>query len=198
MSESREAENLAHASMGAGRDRRPPAEAARRQAPPAYPKGAQRGPPPVSARTAGGEAQAAAGLGGRRRRRARPAPSARLRARPQPPGAVGSLREGTEETPTLSRLGVTGNLERTLESTNPCESMLEIVRRTERNVTRWCPGEMALRWTVAGMLEAETAVSNDHRLARPGHPRRRHRNATTSTAVTPRQLAPRPRRPLLS
>ena len=71
------------------------------------------------------------------------------------PGAVGSLREGMEETLTLTRLGVSGNLRRTLESTNPCESMLEIVRRTQRNVKRWSSGEMALRWTAAGMLEAE-------------------------------------------
>jgi putative transposase len=33
--------------------------------------------------------------------------------------------------------------------------MLEIVRRTQRNVKRWSSGAMALRWTAAGMLEAE-------------------------------------------
>jgi putative transposase len=71
------------------------------------------------------------------------------------PGAAASLREGLEETLTLTRLGVSGNLKRTLESTNPCESMIEIVRRTQRNVKRWGSGEMALRWTAAGMLEAE-------------------------------------------
>ena len=71
------------------------------------------------------------------------------------PGAAGSLREGLEETLTLTRLGVSGSLKRTLESTNPCESMIEIVRRTQRNVKRWSSGEMALRWTAAGMLEAE-------------------------------------------
>ncbi|MGH2841697.1 MAG: IS256 family transposase [Solirubrobacteraceae bacterium] len=71
------------------------------------------------------------------------------------PGAAGSLREGMEETLTLTRLGVGGQLKRTLESTNPCESMIEIVRRTQRNVKRWSSGEMALRWTAAGMLEAE-------------------------------------------
>ncbi len=71
------------------------------------------------------------------------------------PGAAGSLREGIEETLTLTRLGVRGNLKRTLESTNPCESMIEIVRRTQRNVKRWSSGEMAPRWTAAGMLEAE-------------------------------------------
>ena len=71
------------------------------------------------------------------------------------PGAAGSLREEMEETLTLNRLGINGSLKRTLESTNPCESMIEIVRRTQRNVKRWSSGEMALRWTAAGMLEAE-------------------------------------------
>jgi putative transposase len=71
------------------------------------------------------------------------------------PGAAGSLREGIEETLTLTRLGIRGQLKRTLASTNPCESMLEIVRRTQRNVKRWSSGEMGLRWTAAGMLEAE-------------------------------------------
>src|SRR5919197_713982 len=71
------------------------------------------------------------------------------------PGAAGSLREGIEETLTLTRLGVSDNLKRTLASTNPCESMIEIVRGTQRNVKRWSSGEMALRWTAAGVLEAE-------------------------------------------
>jgi putative transposase len=101
------------------------------------------------------------------------------------PGAAGSLREGLEETLTLTRLGVSGNLKRTLESTNPCESMLEIVRRTQRNVKRWSSGEMALRWTAAGMLEAEkqfrkiigyrdlatliVAIERDHTRRRAAH-----------------------------
>jgi hypothetical protein len=71
------------------------------------------------------------------------------------PGAAASLREGLEETLTLTRLGIRGNLKRTLESTNPCESMIECVRRSARNVKRWQSGEMCLRWTAAGMLEAE-------------------------------------------
>jgi putative transposase len=33
--------------------------------------------------------------------------------------------------------------------------MIEFVRRTSRNVKRWQSGEMCLRWTAAGMLEAE-------------------------------------------
>ncbi len=71
------------------------------------------------------------------------------------PGAAGSLREGLEETLTLTRLGIRGSLKQTLESTNPCESMIGGVRTTSRNVKRWSSGDMALRWTAAGMLEAE-------------------------------------------
>jgi hypothetical protein len=33
--------------------------------------------------------------------------------------------------------------------------MIEICRRTSRNVKNWSSGEMCLRWTAAGMLEAE-------------------------------------------
>ena len=38
--------------------------------------------------------------------------------------------------------------------TNPVESMIEIVRDHSRNVKRWQPGDMRLRWAAAGMLEA--------------------------------------------
>jgi putative transposase len=71
------------------------------------------------------------------------------------PGAAASLREGLEQTLTVIRLGVRGRLRRTLVSTNPCESMIETVRRIARNVKRWQSGDMCLRWTAAGMLEAE-------------------------------------------
>jgi putative transposase len=71
------------------------------------------------------------------------------------PGAAASLREGLEETLTVTRLDVKGKLKKTLTSTNPCESMIECVRRTSRNVKHWHNGEMCLRWTAAGMLEAE-------------------------------------------
>jgi len=33
--------------------------------------------------------------------------------------------------------------------------MIEFTRRTSRNVKRWQSGDMCLRWTAAGMLEAE-------------------------------------------
>jgi len=71
------------------------------------------------------------------------------------PDAAASLREGMDETLTLMRLGIDGQLAKTLASTNPCESMIEIVRHTQRNVKRWRDGDMRKRWTAAGMLLAE-------------------------------------------
>jgi transposase-like protein len=71
------------------------------------------------------------------------------------PDAGHSLREGLDDTLTLMRLGITEQLAKTLCSTNPCESMIEIVRYTQRSVKRWQDGDMRKRWTAAGMLVAE-------------------------------------------
>jgi putative transposase len=71
------------------------------------------------------------------------------------PGAAGSLREGLAETFTISRLGVSPTLARTLRSTNAIESMIDICKTHARNVKRWRDGTMALRWCAAGMAEAE-------------------------------------------
>jgi putative transposase len=73
----------------------------------------------------------------------------------QRPGAAASLREGMAETLTVTRLGVGGRLLQTVESTNPVESMIEIVRDHAGRVKRWSSGEMALRWAAAGMLAAQ-------------------------------------------
>jgi transposase-like protein len=70
------------------------------------------------------------------------------------PGAAGSLREGLAETLTVNRLGVPPTLARSLRSTNPVESMIEICRDHSSNVKRWQDGTMALRWCAAGMREA--------------------------------------------
>ena len=71
------------------------------------------------------------------------------------PGAAASLLEGLEEMFTVARLGVDGRLAKTLTTSNPVESMISIARATNRNVTRWRDGQMVLRWTAAGMLNAE-------------------------------------------
>jgi putative transposase len=70
------------------------------------------------------------------------------------PGAAASLREGMAEALTILRLEVPPTLARTLHSTNPVESMIEICREHSKNVKRWRGGTMALRWCAAGMLEA--------------------------------------------
>src|SRR5205807_9630733 len=71
------------------------------------------------------------------------------------PGAAAATTEGLEETLTVTRLGLPPSVLRTFKSTNPVESMISIARGAHRNVKRWRDGRMALRWTAAGMLEAE-------------------------------------------
>ena len=71
------------------------------------------------------------------------------------PGAAASLREGLPELFTVARLDITGALARTLTTSNPIESMISIARATNRNVTRWRDGQMVLRWTAAGMHNAQ-------------------------------------------
>jgi putative transposase len=73
----------------------------------------------------------------------------------QHPGAAASLREGLEETLTVMRLGLPENLERVLSSTNLIENLFSRVREIGRRVRHWQSGTMVLRWTAAGVLEAE-------------------------------------------
>ncbi len=70
------------------------------------------------------------------------------------PDAAASLREGLTDTITINRLGVTGTLARTLSTTNPMESTVDIVKVHARNVKRCQGGDMRLRWAAAGMLAA--------------------------------------------
>jgi putative transposase len=73
----------------------------------------------------------------------------------QHPGAAASLREGLDETLTVMRLGLPENLERVLSSTNLIENLFSRVREIGRRVRRWQSGTMVLRWSAAGVLEAE-------------------------------------------
>ncbi len=110
------------------------------------------------------------------------------------PDAAGSLREGMHDTLTLTRLGITGKLATTLCSTNPCESMIEIVRHTQRNVKRWQDGDMRKRWTAAGMLVAEKQfrrIIGYRDLAKLIIAiERHHMHATDITHTTPTTAAP--------
>jgi putative transposase len=71
------------------------------------------------------------------------------------PGAAASLLEGLDETLTVTRLGLSPSLLRTFKSTNPVESMISVGRTVAGKVKRWRNGKMVLRWTAAGLLEAE-------------------------------------------
>jgi transposase-like protein len=73
----------------------------------------------------------------------------------QHPGAAASLREGLDETLTVLSLGIGPTLRKSLATTNPIESTFSTVRRVSRRVTRWQSGTMALRWALAGTMEAE-------------------------------------------
>jgi putative transposase len=71
------------------------------------------------------------------------------------PGAAASLREGLDETLTVMRLELPESLERVLSSTNLIENLFSRVREMARRVRHWQGGAMILRWTAAGVLEAE-------------------------------------------
>jgi transposase-like protein len=71
------------------------------------------------------------------------------------PGAAASLREGLDESVTLMALHLPEELERVLSSTNLIENLFSRVREIARRVKRWQGGTMILRWTAAGVLEAE-------------------------------------------
>ena len=60
-----------------------------------------------------------------------------------------------DEILTVIRLGLPHELRRSLACTNIVENALGTVRQVTRNVKRWRHAEMALRWTAAGLLEAQ-------------------------------------------
>jgi putative transposase len=109
------------------------------------------------------------------------------------PGAAASLREGLDEMFTVTRLGITGTLARTLTTSNPIESMISIARTTNRNVTHWRDGQMVLRWTAAGMLNAQRSFRRVRgfkqipqlvaALHRHAHPNTAHQTETVGTAA---------------
>jgi putative transposase len=55
----------------------------------------------------------------------------------------------------VMRLNLPESLERVRSSTNLIENLFSRVRDTARRVKRWQGGMMILRWTAAGVLEAE-------------------------------------------
>lgn len=101
------------------------------------------------------------------------------------PGAAASLREGLEEMFTVARLGIDGRLAKTLTTSNPIDSMISIARTTNRNVTHWKDGQMVLRWTAAGMLNAERSFRRI----------KGHKQMPQLVAALQRHAHPKPRQP---
>ena len=69
--------------------------------------------------------------------------------------AAASLEEGMEETLTVNKLGLTGDLKRIFSSTNAIESMFSMARRYKRNVKSWKNATHIERTLVVTLLEAE-------------------------------------------
>jgi transposase-like protein len=69
--------------------------------------------------------------------------------------AAASLAEALEETLTVHRLGISGTLRKTLSTTNPIESAIEVVKHHARRVRRWNGANMVLRWVGSGLVRAE-------------------------------------------
>ena len=86
------------------------------------------------------------------------------------PGVSGSILEGLEEILTVIRLGLPHELRRSLACTNIVENALGTVRQVTRNVKRWRHAEMALRWTAAGLLEAQKNLPSPQGLSSAAHP----------------------------
>ena len=86
------------------------------------------------------------------------------------PGVSGSILEGLDEILTVIRLGLPHELRRSLACTNIVENALGTVRQVTRNVKRWRHAEMALRWTAAGLLEAQKTLPSPQGLSSAAHP----------------------------
>ena len=71
------------------------------------------------------------------------------------PDAAGSLREGLEETLTVTRLRLDPALAIHLVTTNPIESAFSCVRKLTGRVKRWRGGLMKHRWCATGLLDVE-------------------------------------------
>ncbi len=89
------------------------------------------------------------------------------------PGVAGSILEGLEEILTVIRLGLPRELRRSLACTNIVENALDTVRQVTRNVNRWRNAEMALRWTAAGLLEAQKTFRRLKAYRSAAHPPKR-------------------------
>jgi len=71
------------------------------------------------------------------------------------PHAAASLREGLDETLTVTRLGLRGRLRRSFATTNLVEAIFGRTRTMTGRVKRWRDGSMRQRWCATALLHAE-------------------------------------------
>jgi transposase-like protein len=69
--------------------------------------------------------------------------------------AAKSLEEALDECLTVHRLGISGALRKTLQTTNPIDSAFDFVRTLTNRVKRWTGSSMILRWVGTGLTKAE-------------------------------------------
>ncbi len=93
------------------------------------------------------------------------------------PGVSGSILEGLDEILTVIRLGLPPELRRSLACTNIVENALGTGRQVSSKLRRWRNGEMALRWTAAGMLKAQKTFRRAQGLPAAAHPPQRSARA---------------------
>lgn len=82
------------------------------------------------------------------------------------PAAAASLLEGLDEMFTVSRMGLPGELARSLRSTNIIESPQSLIAKFSGRVKNWQDPRMVLRWHAAASLEAEKRM---HRVGGAKH-----------------------------
>jgi transposase-like protein len=70
--------------------------------------------------------------------------------------AAESLDEAFDECLTVHRLGIGGELRKTLQTTNPIDSAFDFVRMLTNRVKRWTGPSMVLRWVGTGLTKAES------------------------------------------
>jgi putative transposase len=75
--------------------------------------------------------------------------------RPVNESAARSLAEGLEETLTLHRLGVAGELGRSFKTTNMLESVMAQVEQRTGKVDRWRTSDQKQRWLASALLDIE-------------------------------------------
>jgi transposase-like protein len=75
--------------------------------------------------------------------------------RPVNESAARSLAEGVEETLTLHRLGVAGELGRSFKTTNMLESVMAQVEQRTGKVDRWRTSDQKQRWLASALLDIE-------------------------------------------